>query len=107
PPRPALRSGRSHWCARPCRGTDSWPAVMVHRGAGTPKSLASVMKQVPGRVLVVDDEPLVCGLLRDFLATVSDEVATATSGTEALRIVRGFQPDVILTDMMMPGMSGA
>jgi CheY-like chemotaxis protein len=65
------------------------------------------MKRVPGRVLVVDDEPLVCGLLRDFFATVSDEVATATSGTDALRIVRVFQPDVILTDMMMPGMSGA
>ena len=65
------------------------------------------MKRVPGRVLIVDDEPLVCGLLRDFLATVSDEVATARSGTDALKIVRVFQPDVILTDMMMPGMSGA
>jgi len=65
------------------------------------------MKRLPGRVLIVDDEPLVCGLLRDFLATVSDEVATATSGTDALKIVRVFQPDVILTDMMMPGMSGA
>ena len=65
------------------------------------------MKRVPRRVLIVDDEPLVCGLLRDFLATVSDEVATATSGTDALKIVRVFQPDVILTDMMMPGMSGA
>ena len=63
------------------------------------------MKRV-GRVLIVDDEPLVCGLLRDFLGTVCDEVATATSGTDALRIVRVFQPDVILTDMMMPGMSG-
>jgi len=65
------------------------------------------MKRVPRRVLIVDDEPLVCGLLRDFLATVSDEVATATSGTDALKIVRVFQPNVILTDMMMPGMSGA
>ena len=65
------------------------------------------MKRVPGRVLIVDDEPLVCGLLSDFLATVSDQVATATSGTDALKIVRVFQPDVILTDMMMPGMSGA
>ena len=65
------------------------------------------MKRVPRRVLIVDDEPLVCGLLRDFLATVSDEVASATSGTDALKIVRVFQPNVMLTDMMMPGMSGA
>jgi DNA-binding response OmpR family regulator len=77
------------------------------RDAGARESLAFVMKRGPGRVLIVDDEPLVCGLLRDFLATESDEVATATSGTDALRIVRVFQPDVILTDMMMPGMSGA
>ena len=73
---------------------------------GARKSLAFVMTGTPRRVLIVDDEPLVCGLLRDFLTTVSDEVATATSGTDALRIVRDFQPDVILTDMMMPGMSG-
>jgi CheY-like chemotaxis protein len=37
---------------------------------------------------------------------VSDEVATATSGIDVLKVVLGFQPDVILTDMMMPGMSG-
>ena len=80
---------------------------MQCRNAGACESLAYVMKRIRGRVLIVDDEPLVSGLLRDFLATVSDEVATATSGTDALRMVRVFQPDVILTDMMMPGLSGA
>ena len=38
---------------------------------------------------------------------MSHEVAAAASGTDAPRIVRVFQPDVILTDMTMPGMSGA
>jgi CheY-like chemotaxis protein len=65
------------------------------------------MKDYPGRVLIVDDEPLVRALLRDFLTTVCVEVATAASGEEALEIVPRFQPDVILTDAMMPGMSGA
>ena len=37
---------------------------------------------------------------------VCDEVATAAGGEEALEIVPMFKPDVILTDMMMPGMSG-
>ena len=64
------------------------------------------MNGVAGRILIVDDEPLVLEMLRNFLAR-SHEVATAASGTEALRIVPVFQPDVILTDMTMPGMSGA
>ena len=64
------------------------------------------MKDYPGRVLIVDDEPHVRALLREFLTTVCDTVATAASGEEALEIVPMFQPDVILTDAMMPGMSG-
>ena len=92
--------------------TEAPELALVHQwldwgDAGTCRPLAFVMKRVPGRVLIVDDEPLVCGLLRDFFASLSDEVATAASGTAALRIVRVFQPDVILTDMSLPGMSGA
>jgi PleD family two-component response regulator len=49
------------------------------------------MTDYPGRVLIVDDEPHVRGLLRDFLTTVCDEVATAASGEEALEIVPMFQ----------------
>jgi CheY-like chemotaxis protein len=80
----------------------------VHcRDAGACELRAYVMKGAPGRILIVDDEPLVCALLRDFLARVADVVATAGSGADALRIVPVFQPDLILTDMMMPGMSGA
>jgi CheY-like chemotaxis protein len=60
----------------------------------------------PGRVLVVDDEQVVCQMLRDFLTTVGDEVAEATSGAEALGMVATFRPDVILVDMVMRGMSG-
>jgi DNA-binding NtrC family response regulator len=59
-----------------------------------------------GRILIVEDEPLVSGLLRDILTTMADEVATAASGAAALDVVPIFQPDVILTDMIMPGMSG-
>jgi CheY-like chemotaxis protein len=64
------------------------------------------MKRIPGRILIVEDEPLVSELLSNFLATVADEVATAANGADALKMVPTFQPDVILTDMMMPGMSG-
>jgi CheY-like chemotaxis protein len=64
------------------------------------------MSGASGRVLIVDDDPQVRELLRDFLTTVGDEVATAASGAEAVEVVPIFQPDVILTDMVMPGMSG-
>jgi DNA-binding NtrC family response regulator len=60
----------------------------------------------PARVLVVDDEPFVRDVLRDFLTTVGDEVTTAASGAEALEILPTFRPDVIIVDMVMTGMSG-
>jgi DNA-binding NtrC family response regulator len=60
-----------------------------------------------GRVLIVDDERSVREVLRDYLTDMGDEVATAASGAEALEIVLTFRPHVILTDMVMPGMSGA
>jgi two-component system KDP operon response regulator KdpE len=44
---------------------------------------------------------------RDFLTRVGDEVAPAETGAAALEAVPIFQPDVILLDMAMPGMSGA
>ena len=65
------------------------------------------MEEKRGRILIVDDEPDVRELLRDFLASVGDEVATAASGADALEVVPVFLPDVILTDLLMPGMSGA
>jgi hypothetical protein len=46
-------------------------------------------------------------VLRDFLTRVGDEVATAATGVEALEVVPTFKPEVILLDMVMPGMSGA
>jgi CheY-like chemotaxis protein len=59
-----------------------------------------------GRVMVVDDELLVLNLLRDFLTGEGYEVARFATGAEALDAVPSFQPDVILVDMLMPGMSG-
>jgi DNA-binding NtrC family response regulator len=58
------------------------------------------------RVLVVDDEPRVCELLREFLTLQGYDVATAATGTEALDTVPIFQPDVIMVDMRMPSLSG-
>ena len=60
----------------------------------------------PPRVLVADDVPEVVQLLRDFLTEQGYEVATATTGVEAIEAVSAFLPDVIVVDMKMPGLSG-
>jgi DNA-binding response OmpR family regulator len=60
----------------------------------------------PGRVLIVDDEPHVRELLRDFLTGEGYAAVAVATGAEALDAVPTFQPDVILLDMLMPGLSG-
>jgi two-component system OmpR family response regulator len=58
------------------------------------------------RVLLVDDEPMIIELLAVSLRFQGFEVATALSGAEALDRVRGFRPDALIVDVMMPGMDG-
>jgi CheY-like chemotaxis protein len=58
------------------------------------------------RILIADDVPAVVQLLRDVLIEQGYDVQTATTGIEALNAVVTFQPDVILLDMQMPGLSG-
>jgi two-component system cell cycle response regulator len=58
------------------------------------------------RVLVVDDIPANVKLLEARLTAEYFEVLTATNGAEALQIVDSHLPDIILLDVMMPGMDG-
>jgi DNA-binding response OmpR family regulator len=61
---------------------------------------------MPGRVLVVDDDPVIVRLLEVNLRLEGYEVATASRGEEALERAAEFHPDVILLDVMMPGLDG-
>jgi CheY-like chemotaxis protein len=58
------------------------------------------------RVLVVDDEPSVADVCREFLSSEGYQVTVAASGEEALRVIPTLAPDVILTDITLPGVSG-
>ena len=58
------------------------------------------------RVLVVDDEQRVRRLLQTALTERGYDVITAASGEEALTAIAKRQPDIILLDLIMPGMSG-
>jgi CheY-like chemotaxis protein len=88
----------------------------VNQVAQQPVRLASVPLVPPSvssgqeegeSVLVVDDEPLVRDLLVQFLTLRGYRVRGAKSGAEALTMVAESEPDVILLDLIMPGLSGA
>lgn len=59
-----------------------------------------------GLVLVVDDSPEMRSLIRDVLAEDGFEVVTASSGGRALSLMADRRPDLVITDLMMPGMTG-
>lgn len=59
-----------------------------------------------GRVLVVDDEPDVLLLCRLNLRQRGHELLEASDGGRALELAREGHPDVIVLDLMMPGMNG-
>lgn len=58
------------------------------------------------RILVVDDQPLNVKLIEAKLTAEYYDVVTAADGLEALEKTRDIQPDIILLDVMMPGMDG-
>ncbi|MGV1003843.1 MAG: response regulator transcription factor [Candidatus Nanopelagicales bacterium] len=58
------------------------------------------------RLLVVDDEPNIVELLAASLRFAGFEVATAANGTEALKRAEEVQPDLVVLDVMMPGLDG-
>src|SRR4051794_30959400 len=60
----------------------------------------------PRHVLVVEDEFTIRTMLTDALGDAGYTVFTAADGAEALRHLRSARPDLIVLDMMMPGVSG-
>ena len=60
----------------------------------------------PARILVVDDTPANVKLLVDVLAAKGYEVSAATNGADALAMIAAAPPDLVLLDIMMPGLSG-
>ncbi len=58
------------------------------------------------RILIVDDDPKNVKLMCGLLAQDDYELVTASNGSEALKLVEENPPDLILLDVMMPGMNG-
>ena len=58
------------------------------------------------RVLVVEDESKLAEVLKDYLESGGFEVSCLVSGTEALARFKHIAPDMVLLDLMIPGMNG-
>ena len=60
----------------------------------------------PARILAVDDEPELTGLMHYHLVRAGHIVTTAANGWEAIHSVRQSRPDLILLDLMLPDLDG-
>lgn len=59
------------------------------------------------RVLIADDDPLVRRVIRDILTRADiSVVGEAQDGRDAVRLARHYQPDIVLLDVVMPGVDG-
>ena len=59
------------------------------------------------RLMLVEDDARLSSLVAEYLAAYEFEVAVVARGDEALARFRGFAPDVVVLDLMLPGMDGA
>jgi two-component system KDP operon response regulator KdpE len=60
----------------------------------------------PMKILIVDDDPLTLEAIRCCLVAGGNEVIAASSGFDAIGIAKNEHPDLIISDIMMPEMSG-
>jgi len=61
---------------------------------------------MPKTILVIDDEPKIAELCRDYLAAAGFAVQTAGDGPQGLALARRERPDLVVLDLMLPGMDG-
>jgi two-component system alkaline phosphatase synthesis response regulator PhoP len=58
------------------------------------------------KILVIDDEPSIVNLVSAYLKPEGYEVYTASDGLAGLKAARAYNPDLIVLDLMLPGMDG-
>ena len=63
-------------------------------------------KRMPARILVVEDDPDTSQLVRLYLSRDGHEVLTAADGVKGLTLAREETPDLVVLDLMLPGLDG-
>ncbi len=61
---------------------------------------------MPRKILIVDDEPQIVEICRDYLKAAGYDALTAKDGAQALQLARREKPDLIVLDLMLPEMDG-
>ena len=79
---------------------------MVKRGEDSAKGAEVVKGTTKKKVLVVDDESSVCLVLTEGLSALGYECQACLNGEDALNLMQQQPPDIVITDLRMPGMSG-
>src|SRR4030081_2721662 len=95
------------WATRKPGKTDLLIFLVVRspgRAHGRPEQCEYVCMKA--RVLVVDDDPALAEMLTIVLRGEGFDTAVVADGTRALPAVRELRPDVVLLDLMLPGMNG-
>ena len=65
-----------------------------------------IIKMMPKKILVVDDEPKIAEICQDYLKASGYEVVTARTGPDGLSAARRERPDLVVLDLMLPEMDG-
>lgn len=68
--------------------------------------LMAEVKEAKKRVLIIDDEPQIGKIFGLKLSKVGFDVTCTTSGAEGIDLIHDTKPDVVLLDILMPGVSG-
>jgi len=78
----------------------------IYKLYGVKKNLNKAFQKKSFKILLVDDDPSLSKAFRYNLQKAGFECKSAESGKEGLEILRSFKPDIIISDIMMPNMSG-
>ena len=91
--------------------SETWRVAPARPAMGFPGENAQSGKAAGGRprklkVLIVDDEPTIADTLVEILNAEGYEAIAAATGDSALASARAFVPDIVISDVVMPGING-
>lgn len=81
----------------------SWVRGHLPDGAGEGGQLGELKKT---RVIVIDDESLIAETMVEILNHEGFEATSASDGASAIELAKTLQPDIVLSDVIMPGLNG-